>query len=158
MRRDVDQGLGPDDGRVRPALLDRPRRGDRGADQLVLEPASFARARRAGNSRRRPPSDRKLISFSGQTSGGRPADRLLHLERGQREIGEPLGEIGRGLVDMIGRAVVEQVPDDLTPDLLGRLERRQPARPVVFARRLLDQVPAQPVAEGVESQARWHCR
>ena len=73
------------------------------------------------SSRPRPPSDRKLISFKRADERRPLADRLLHLDRGQREIGEPLGEVGRGLVDMIGRAVVEQVPDDLDA---------RPARPL----------------------------
>ena len=92
-----------------------------------------------------------MISLRG-TRAAAAADRLLHFQRGQRELGEPLGEVGRALVGVIGRAVVEQVPDDLDADLFGRLEHRQPARPVVFARALFDQMPAQPVAERAEAE------
>jgi hypothetical protein len=70
------------------------------------------------------------------------ADRLVDVDRGQCEGLEPPRKILRPLVDMVGGAVMEQVPDDLQAKLLGRLQRRQPARPVVAAVRLLDQVPA----------------
>ena len=44
--------------------------------------------------------------------------------------------------DVVGLSVVEQVPDHLDPRFMGRFERGQPARPVVLARRSLDQMPA----------------
>jgi len=47
---------------------------------------------------------------------------------------------------------MEQVPDDLEADFLGGLEHREPARPVVLARRLLDQVPAKAVPKRPEAE------
>jgi hypothetical protein len=76
----------------------------------------------------------------------------LDFYRGKREFGEPFGKILGGLVDMVRRAVVEQVPDDLDPGLLSGFKRRYPARPVIFPRRFLDQVPAKAVAKCPEPE------
>ena len=96
---------------------------------------------------------RQEVDFIERADERRPAaDRLVLLERGERESGEPLRKVRRGLVDAIGRAVVEQVPDHLEPDALGRFQRRQPARPVILAGRLLDQMPAQAIADGAETE------
>ena len=123
--------------------LDRPRRRDRGPDELALEPAALV-----GPDAReitvvdRPGQEVDLVQRADERRAA--ADRLLQFERGQREVGEALGKVVASLVDVIGRAVVEQVPDDLHPDLLGRFQRRQPARPVIFARRFLDQCQRRP--------------
>src|SRR5438067_11954686 len=47
---------------------------------------------------------------------------------------------------------MEQVPDDLHPGLLGGLDRRNPARPGIFARRSFNQVPAQAVAKRAQAE------
>src|SRR6185295_6152057 len=44
------------------------------------------------------------------------------------------------------------VPDDLEADAFRGFKGRQPARPVVFAGRFLDQMPAQAVADRAETQ------
>ena len=124
---------------------------DRGPDELVLEPA-----RSVGSDVReiavvdRP---RQEVDFvHGADERWAPADRLLHLHRRQGEIGEARGEVLAGLVDVIGRTVMEQVPDHLDPGALGGLQRRQPARPVVIARRFFDQMPAQAIADRAETE------
>ena len=80
-----------------------------------------------------------------------PADRLMDFQRGERELGKPLGKVLRHWIDVVGRAVVEQVPDDLHPDLFRCLERGQPARPVIAFRRGSDQVPPEAVADRADS-------
>src|SRR5438477_2666184 len=47
---------------------------------------------------------------------------------------------------------MEQIPAYLHAQLLGGFERRHPARPVVLARRFLNQVPAQAVAHSPEAK------
>src|SRR6185369_9638888 len=79
-------------------------------------------------------------------------DRLAQFQSRNCEIGETLREILARLVDMIGRAIVEQVPVDLDPDLFRGFEHRQPARPVIIARRVLDPVPAQSVAQRQQAE------
>jgi hypothetical protein len=143
---DVDQRLGPDDRRIRPLLLDSPRRTDRGGHELLLEPAALARADRGEIAVvDRPGEEVDLVHRTDQRRP--PADCLLELEGGEREIREALRKILGALVDAIGRAVVEQVPDHLHAGFLGRFEHRQPARPVVLARIPADEVPAHPVAQ-----------
>ena len=95
----------------------------------------------------------KLISLSGTARGARRST-LLKFDRGQGELGESLGEIVSGLVDMIGRTVVEQVPDHLNAGRSAASSAGSPARPVVFARRFLDQVPAKAVADVCSGRAR----
>src|SRR6185369_6221465 len=72
---------------------------------------------------------------------------LMVFNRGDREVGEPLREVRAALIDAIGRAVVEKVPDDLETEMLRGLQRSLPTRPVVSAGRFLDQVPTKAVAK-----------
>src|SRR6185312_5624984 len=72
--------------------------------------------------------------------------------RGDRKVGEALREVRRGLINAIGGAIMEQVPDDLEAGGFGSLDHRQPARPVIFARRFLDEVPAEAIAHGTETE------
>jgi len=78
------------------------------------------------------------------------ADGLLNFQCCNGEVGEAPREIRSGLIEMIWRAVVEKIPDDLETIFFRRLERRKPARPVVSARCLLDEVPAETIAKGPE--------
>ena len=128
------------------------RRRDAGADQLMLEPADAGPARRGGNNRLSTAHDRKLISFSGQTSGGRLLTDCCTSSAASANSVKSLGKVRGGLVDTIGRAIVEQVPDDLKPTCSAASSAGSPARPVVLARRLLDQMPAQAVADGAEAE------
>jgi hypothetical protein len=147
----VDQRLGPDDDRIGPPVLDCSSGTDACPYQLVLEPAALVGAdAREIAVVHRPRNEVDLVERA--NGGWTRSDRLPDLQRGEREFRKPLGEIPGSLIDMIWRAVVEQVPDDLHPDLLRRLEHRQPARPVVFARGFLDPVPADSISNGPESQ------
>ena len=76
----------------------------------------------------------------------------MYFDGGKRELGETVGKVLSGLVDMVGRTIVKQVPDDLDSSLLGGLERGKPARPVVLSRRFFDEVPANSVAERPEAE------
>src|SRR5205085_3093847 len=81
-----------------------------------------------------------------------PTYRLLEFHRSKREVREARGEVFAPLLDVIGRSIMKQVPDDLQPGALGRFQRRKPARPVVLTRRLFDQMPAKPVADRPEAE------
>src|SRR4051794_19625277 len=76
----------------------------------------------------------------------------MHIHRGKGEFGEPISEVFGTLINMIGGAIVKQVPDDLKLDRLRRLESGKPARPIISARRFLDQMPTQTVANRPEAE------
>ena len=151
MRRNVDQRLGPGELGVGPFAADRLRGTDCRADELSLEPAGFVGSDTwevADLNRPREKAD--LVQRADERR--LPAHRLLNLHRGQGELRETLRKIVGRLVDVIGRAVVEQVPYHLDAGPFGGFERGQPARPIIFARRLLDQVPAKAIAHRVEAE------
>ncbi len=72
---------------------------------------------------------------------------------GAGEGGEAVDEGGGPDVEVVGPAVVEEVPDDLRAGRRGGGEHRRPAREVEGAGPGLDQVPAQAVAHGAEAEA-----
>src|SRR4029078_4764576 len=124
---------------------------DRGPEQMALEDSELGRPE-AGEiaDLDRPGGEVDLVQRANQRRAiARP---LLHLEGGLRELGKALRKILGRRVDMIRGSVVEQVPDDLDSGLAGGIERGKPARPVIFARRLLDQMPAKAVAHRAEAE------
>jgi hypothetical protein len=142
----IDQGLRRDEsssGVDRPYRLDG---GDRGPHELALElgaPTMTARLLAAGLAAG-PGPERHLVN--GAVHGHMAAIFLDQLGCRGGEASEPIDEGGRPYVEIVGIAVVAQIPDDARTDSLRGPQHRQKAAPVVVAGPLLDEMPSQAVS------------
>ncbi len=154
MRDDVDDRVGMDEARTRLDGPDRIHGRDGGAGQLHLQlvPPAPREGIEIGRVAPAPGEKRDLVHRTVE----RHRVGLVPNQAGGRgrESGEAIDEGGPPDVEVVGPAVMQQVPEHLRPGLAGGAEHGQEARPVVASGRGLDQMPSQAVPHRADRVAR----